>query len=205
MNADRRWTRQARSAIFFCILGGIRPSYSWILAYVELERKNQGTAFQIGIISTLESKFLPDDAFFMAASNRLPYRSYYYCCVSLPFGSVGIVLYNQRRICSEYDSHRDHIWYSGACALETVWMVMILVSVLLSTTHCSTWKGDSSVDPFELINDRKHIWLVFKHNPLSYWVTWQWVVLCVVSSILTDFIFVSFKRARWRHSEWFFQ
>ena len=28
----------------------------------------------------------------MAASKRLPYRSYY-CCVSLPFGSPGILLY----------------------------------------------------------------------------------------------------------------
>ena len=41
----------------------------------------------------------------MAASQRLPCRGYYYCCVSLSFGSVGIVLRNQRRMCSEYDSH----------------------------------------------------------------------------------------------------
>ena len=80
--------------LFLCILGGIRPSYSWILAYVELERINKGQHFQIGVVSKLASKFLPDDAFFMAASERLPYRSYY-CCVSSPFGSVGIVLYNQ--------------------------------------------------------------------------------------------------------------
>ena len=104
VNADRRWARQARNAFFFCILGGIRPSYSWILAYVELERINKGQHFQIGVISKLTSKFLPDDAFFMAASKRLPYRSYYYC-VSFPSGSVGIVLCSQRRMCSEYDSH----------------------------------------------------------------------------------------------------
>ena len=30
---------------FFYILGGIRPSYSWILAYVELERINAGQHF----------------------------------------------------------------------------------------------------------------------------------------------------------------
>ena len=50
----------------------------------------------------------------MAASKRLPYRSYYYyysyCCVSFIFGSVGIVLYSQRSICREYESHLDHIY-----------------------------------------------------------------------------------------------
>ena len=34
----------------------------------------------------------------MAASKRLPYRSYYYCCVSLPFGSVGWC-YITKKIC----------------------------------------------------------------------------------------------------------
>ena len=84
VNADRRCARQARSAFFFCILGGIRPSYSWILAYAELERINKGQHFKIGIISKLASKLLLDDAFFMAASKRLRYRSYYLllCVVS---------------------------------------------------------------------------------------------------------------------------
>ena len=82
----------------------------------------------------------------MAASKRLPYRSYFYCCVSSAFGSADVVLYNLRRMCREYDSNPDHIWYSGACALETLWMVMIVVSVLLSTTNCSTWRGDGSGD-----------------------------------------------------------
>ena len=94
---------------FFGIVSGIRPSYSWILAHVEFERINNGEHFQIGVISKLTSKFLPDDAFFMAASKRLPDRSYF-CCVSFPFGSVGMVLYNQRRMCREYDSLPDHIW-----------------------------------------------------------------------------------------------
>ena len=58
---------------FFCILGGIRPSYSWILAYVELGRINQGTTFPNGIIFKLASKFLLDDVFLMAASKPLPY------------------------------------------------------------------------------------------------------------------------------------
>ena len=42
--------------------------------------------FQIGVVSKLASKFLPDNAFSMAASKRLPYGSYYFCCVSFPFG-----------------------------------------------------------------------------------------------------------------------
>ena len=112
------WTRidaerDKREMRFFWGGGGIRPSYSWILAYAELERINKDN------ISKLAFKFLPDDAFFMAASKRLPYRSYY-CCVSFPFGSVGIVLNNQRRMCREYDSHPDYFWYSRACALETL-------------------------------------------------------------------------------------
>ena len=90
-----------------------------MLAYVKLKRIKKGQHFQTGVISKLASKFLPDDAFFMSASKRLPYRSYY-CCVSFPLSSVGIVLYNQRRLCREYDSHPDHIWYSGACVLETL-------------------------------------------------------------------------------------
>ena len=148
MNADRGWSKQARMREFrfICILGGIRPSYSWILAYVQLERINTGRNFQTGIIFKMVSKFLPDDAFFMAASKRFPCRSYY-CCVSFSFGSAGIVLCNQRRMCSEYDSHRDHIWYSGLCALETQWIGMIVVSVLLSIANCSSpWRGDRSGD-----------------------------------------------------------
>ena len=56
------------------------------------------------------------------------------------------MLRNQRRICSKYDSHPDHIWYSGARALETSLTVTIAVNVLLSTTNCSTWRGESSGD-----------------------------------------------------------
>ena len=55
---------------------------------------NKGQRFQIGVISRLTSKLLPDDAVFMAASERLPYRSYHCCCVPFPFGSMGIVLTN---------------------------------------------------------------------------------------------------------------
>ena len=40
---------------------------------------------QICVISKLASKFGPDDAFFIAASERLPYRSYY-SFVSFPLG-----------------------------------------------------------------------------------------------------------------------
>ena len=68
-----------------------------------------GQHFQIGTISKLASKVLPDDVCFMATLKRLPYRSYCYCCVSLPFGSVGIVLHSQQNMCRGFDSHRDHI------------------------------------------------------------------------------------------------
>ena len=37
----------------------------------------EGKHFQIGVISKLASKILPDDAFFMAASKRVPHRSYH--------------------------------------------------------------------------------------------------------------------------------
>ena len=73
INARSDAERGKRGVPVFCFLGGIRPSYSWILACVELERIIKGH-FQIGIISELESIFFPGVAFFMAASKRLPYR-----------------------------------------------------------------------------------------------------------------------------------
>ena len=85
-------SERSEKCTYLCILGGIRPSYSWILAYVELERINKGQHFQIEVISKLASKFLPDHSLSMASSKRTLYRGYY-CCVSFPFGSVGIVLY----------------------------------------------------------------------------------------------------------------
>ena len=50
-------------------------SHSWsvlsfFIMYVELEGINKGHHFQIRVISKLESKFPPDDAFFMAVSKR---------------------------------------------------------------------------------------------------------------------------------------
>ena len=61
----------------FCILGGIRPSYSWILAYAELERKKHmgKKKFHVSIISKLASYFVPHNTFFMAtpSSKRLAY------------------------------------------------------------------------------------------------------------------------------------
>ena len=44
------------------------------------------------------------------------------------------VIQDQRRMCGDCHSHADRIWYSGSCALETVLMVMIVVSVFLSST-----------------------------------------------------------------------
>ena len=68
INTRTNAERDQREVRFFCILGGIRPSYSWILAYVELERINEGQHFQIGIISKFESNFFSRRRFFMAAS-----------------------------------------------------------------------------------------------------------------------------------------
>ena len=45
-------------------MGGLSPSYSYILAYVELEQINKKNYFQISVIFKLVSKFPPDDAFF---------------------------------------------------------------------------------------------------------------------------------------------
>ena len=68
INARTDAERDNREVRFFCILGGIRPSYSSVLAYVELERINEGQHFQIGIISNFFFFFFPGVAFFMAAS-----------------------------------------------------------------------------------------------------------------------------------------
>ena len=84
-----------------------------MLAYVEPERMK--IRDKISTLASfpiyLASKLLPDVAFVVAASKRMPYRSYNYCCVFFPFGSVVFVLCNQRVTCREYDSHPDHIWY----------------------------------------------------------------------------------------------
>ena len=48
-----------------------------------------GQHFQIGIISKLASKFLPDDAVFTAASKRLPYRIYaVFRCLSAGYSAL---------------------------------------------------------------------------------------------------------------------
>ena len=55
-------------------------------------------------------------------------------------------------------------------------MVIIGVSVLLSTTNCSTWRRDSSGDrSYEVgdnyITNSKTYLVVFVHNPLTVSVT----------------------------------
>ena len=55
-------------------------------------------------------------------------------------------------------------------------MFMIVVNVLLSTTNCSTWRGDSSGDrSYEIGDDELTNWktylVVFSHNPLTVSVT----------------------------------
>ena len=52
----------------FCVLGGIRPSYTWILAYAELERKKhtvwENNYFKVDIISKLDSYLVHPTTFF---------------------------------------------------------------------------------------------------------------------------------------------
>ena len=69
--------------------------------------------------------------------------------MSLPFGSVGIVLRNQRRMRSEYDSPRDHIWCSGARAGEIMndYDSCLLVFSPEYYYNCNTWRGENSEDP----------------------------------------------------------
>ena len=93
--------RHKRELRFFLYFGRYTPEL-----FLDL-----GQHIQIGIISKLESIFFPASLFSWRPRNACPivYSYYHCCCVSLPFGSVGIVVRNQRRMCSEYDSHPDHI------------------------------------------------------------------------------------------------
>ena len=71
INARTDAERDKREVRLFCILGGLRPSYAWILAYVELERINEGRHFQIGIISKFEYIFFPRRRFFHGGFEEL--------------------------------------------------------------------------------------------------------------------------------------
>ena len=51
-------------------------------------------------ISKLAYKFLPDDAFFMAAFKRLPYRSYYCCVVSFRLSGYSAIITNEECVVS---------------------------------------------------------------------------------------------------------
>ena len=54
----------------------------------------------------------------------------------------------QRRMCREFNSHRDYIWYSGACALETYPTIpnegcvvsSILTEILLGIKERARWR-----------------------------------------------------------------
>ena len=52
-------------------------------------------------------------------------------------------------------------------------MVMMVVSVLLSTANCSTWRGDSAGDrSYEVVNNNSKTYLAgFLHNPLTVCAT----------------------------------
>ena len=103
INARTDAERDKREVRFFFYFGRYTPElfldlgiYSGVC--VELERINTGQHFQIGIISKLDSNFFP--ALLLASKRFCPivYSYYLCCCVSLPFGSVGIVLRNQQRM-----------------------------------------------------------------------------------------------------------
>ena len=110
-------------------------------------------------------------------------------------------------MCREYDYHPNYIYLeSEACTLKTLILVAIVVIVLLSTTFCSTLKGDSCLEigltkSVRNVTNSKTFLVVYLQSRfmqmLLIHVTDLWVVvLCVVSSIITDFIFAFFKRAR---------
>ena len=65
----------------FCILGGIRPSYSWILEYAELEQKTHGKIFISKLaFSKLASYFVPATPFSWSHLEAFGLLSYD-CCV----------------------------------------------------------------------------------------------------------------------------
>ena len=59
-----------------------------------------GQYFKIGINSKLASKFLPDDAFFVAASKYLPYRSYLCCVVAFRLSGYSAITTNKACVVS---------------------------------------------------------------------------------------------------------
>ena len=63
--------------------------------------------------------------------------------------------------------------HSGPCALETLWMDMMVFSALLSTTSCITWRGDSPEIPlqsrWEFMNEVENIFSGYFSIP--HWVT----------------------------------
>ena len=144
--------RDKQEVRFYLYLG--RWTRELFLHFVVWQKIRRCQHFQIGTTPNLEYTFLLDVAFFMASSKRLPYRSFYHCCcVSLSFGSLGIVPCNLGRMSQEYDHHSYHIRYWGARALERLWMIMIAVSVLLSTNNCGTWRRACSRHPSHQVGE----------------------------------------------------
>ena len=71
----------------FCILGGIRPNYSWILACAELElKKHTGTHYpKVTIIYKLASYFVPTTLFTWSHLIAFALLSYDCCVVAFRY------------------------------------------------------------------------------------------------------------------------
>ena len=71
-----------------CILGGIRPSYSWILAYMQSMNENnilENIYFQVVIISQFASDFVPTTLFSWSHVEALGLWSYDCCVVAFRY------------------------------------------------------------------------------------------------------------------------
>ena len=195
--------RDKRQVRFFLYFGRYTPELFLDLRICRANsNKSTDNISKLASFPKMASKFLPGDAFFMAASKRLPYRSYY-CCVLLPFGSVGIVLYNQRRVCREFDTIITEIIFGIQERARWRHYELLCDGVLRSTTLCSTWGRNSPGDPSYEVGDnyssksKTYNWLVSLHNPLFTESRDSWVGVCVVSEFdpYLLHVFVS-KRAR---------
>ena len=79
-----------------CILGGIYPGYSWILACAKLEPKNMAKHFQIGIIYCLAYYFVRTAFFSWSHLEAFGLSSHYCCVVVFDTGFLGHIPWFER-------------------------------------------------------------------------------------------------------------
>ena len=84
---ERGLSETSNKCANFYILSGLRPSYSWILAYAELERKKhiENIYFQVGIVSKLASYFVPTTLFSWSHLEAFGLLSYDCCVVAFRY------------------------------------------------------------------------------------------------------------------------